>query len=334
VTGDMRSALARSGSTCDAIAARIASVLRGILACRAPRTPRRRFHSDAASAMSVEAGYTTRHADKHRNLVGSQQPMAQTSPAGQSSWERQPAAVAQSGPSDCTQTPPPPIFFEQKHVPWHPPPPRSRLQVNGSRHLSTQRLRAQTPPLGQSRLRVQDWAAACCAPSPRTVHSVLPSSPPSSRRRGTMPVVPRDVGPVVCVLRGRPPSINPMNAQPGSDFVFLSIEEGRDDHFSRPQSRLVRQERGHPGPYSWHEALVHLEPSVPSPPAVVPGRSCSPSERLPNRRVQSPPNSLLSLEAQSSGPAMRLYCHEGNALGHSRPSRRRPCLPWSSRAGE
>jgi hypothetical protein len=243
--------------------------------------------------MSVEAGYTTRHADKHRNLVGSQQPMAQTSPAGQSSWERQPAAVAQSGPSDCTQTPPPPIFFEQKHVPWHPPPPRSRLQVNGSRHLSTQRLRAQTPPLGQSRLRVQDWAAACCAPSPRTVHSVLPSSPPSSRRRGTMPVVPRDVGPVVCVLRGRPPSINPMNAQPGSDFVFLSIEEGRDDHFSRPQSRLVRQERGHPGPYSWHEALVHLEPSVPSPPAVVPGRSCSRAKDCPTVgcRVHPTPSS-------------------------------------------
>jgi hypothetical protein len=142
VTGDMRSASARSGSTSGAIAARIASVSRGILACRAPRTPRRRFHSDAASAVSVEAGYTTRHADKHSNLVGSQQPMAQTSPAGQSSWERQPAAVAQSGPSDCTQTPPPPIFFEQKHVPWHPPPSRSRLQVNGSRHLSTQRLRA------------------------------------------------------------------------------------------------------------------------------------------------------------------------------------------------
>jgi hypothetical protein len=28
--------------------------------------------------------------------------------------------------------------------------------------------------------------------------------PPSSRRRGAMPVVPRDVGPVICVLRGRP----------------------------------------------------------------------------------------------------------------------------------
>jgi hypothetical protein len=76
----MRSASARSGSTSGAIAARIASVSRGILACRAPRTPRRRFHSDAALAMSVEAGYTTRHADKHRSLVGPQQPMAQTSP--------------------------------------------------------------------------------------------------------------------------------------------------------------------------------------------------------------------------------------------------------------
>ena len=117
---------------------------------------------------------------------GSQQPVAQISPGAQSFCFLQ--ACRLQMPPACKQTLPPPGFFPQKQVPWHPsplPPP----QVNGSAftHFKTHTLWTQICPSGQLRLRWQTGSAAPTSrpPSPSSGARAPALSPPSTYRRGS-----------------------------------------------------------------------------------------------------------------------------------------------------
>src|SRR5829696_2434654 len=119
--------------------------------------------------------------------LGSQQPLPQMVPTGQSRCFLQRRSATQPAPPR-RQMPPPPGFCAQKDPSGHPVPPKTcpLRQMSGSVHVSVQVRWTQTCPVGQLRLRRQvvEMALASCPPQPSRGPSAPATSPPSTRRRG------------------------------------------------------------------------------------------------------------------------------------------------------